>query len=166
MSGINKSWNRRSEDGMVTAPLPGLLRALCPAPSSVMPLNFPGGPFYLVRPPPTSDTKQQVGSPEMGEASLLALDPHQSLLPPSPAQTKSKPAGEPRVLQGKEEEEWDRAERTNLPSSFRAHLSNSAAWRETCFILIFATREQGAWEPGQGGRGAAPSFPIALKLKW
>lgn len=157
-SDINRNWNRRSEEGMVTEPLPGFLRALCPAPSSVMPLNSPGGPFYPVGPPPTSDTKKQMWSPKMGEASLLVPDLHQSLLPPFPAQTKSRPASEPRVLQGKEEEEWDRAERTNLPSSFRAHLSNSAPWRETCFILIFATRGQGAWELGRGGWGQCPAF--------
>lgn len=90
--GINRSWNRRLEEGVVTEPLPSLLKALCPA-----------------HPPSTS------------------LDF------PSQAQTERRPVGEPRLLQGRVQREWDRAERTNLPSSFTASLSNSAAWKETCF---------------------------------
>lgn len=60
-------------------PVPGL--------PSVVPAKSPEGPFLSCEPPPTSDKKKQMGSPELG-GSLLAPDPHHSLLPPSPAQTE------------------------------------------------------------------------------
>lgn len=59
----------------MTEPLPGLLKALCPARPPSMSLDSPGGPCMSCGPPPTSDRKRQTGRPEVGEAALLAPDP-------------------------------------------------------------------------------------------
>lgn len=167
----SQSWNRGWGWGYAWSPSP---RQTCywpvPGLSSAMPARSPEGPFLSCEPSPASNTKKQMGSPELvGERGAL-WPPQINTTPcsPPPQPRLNRPAGESRLLQarrggaGQGGEEWVRAERTNLPSSLRAHLSNSAAWRETCFIVILAT---GAWEPGQGG-GAGPGFPVALTLGW
>ena len=123
---------------MVTEPVPGLLLALSPAPPSVMPLNPLGGSFLSCRVPThlrykEADREPRYREPKPGPAPSL---------PASPAHTESRPTGEPRLLQGPAVEGWDRAERTNSPSSLRARLSNPA-WRETCLVLIQSPEGRG-----------------------
>lgn len=110
---------------------------------------------------PTSDIMKQVG----GGVLLLASDPFQSLPPPSPAHTESSLQVKPRLQQGRVVEGWDGAERTNLPSSLRACLFNSAACRETHVIrYTYAACHKGL--RGQDGAGRKHDSGVLQRQSW
>ena len=76
---------------------------------------------------------------------------------PSPTESK-RPTGRPSLPQGRAAEGWDGAERTNLLSSFRTCLSNSAAWRETHLTAIHASCPKGLRGQDRVGERHDPGF--------